>query len=192
MSNQPQPNLDLTKENILKILDYDPESGLFTWKVARGRVAAGEVAGCMTDRGYILLRVYKKCIFAHRLAFIVMTGSLPKNNVDHIDGKRTNNAWANLRNATHSENSRNMGIPRTNKSGVIGVFWNNSKRKWTAKIKVCQKTKYLGDFDDLDMATKARKSAEQESGFHKNHGDEREKIPDSYPSKKRKTSDAIQ
>lgn len=63
-----------------------------------------------------------------------------------------------------------MQMPLTNKSGVMGVFWNKGKQKWTAKIKVNQVDHHLGHFENLVDAAAARAKAEKEFLFHKNHG----------------------
>lgn len=152
-----------------EILSYCPKTGILRWKVARGRCAAGTVAGYDTGRGYIGIRVNGRCCYAHRVAFELMTGRSPEF-VDHINGVRTDNRWANLREVSRSGNGMNMKTPVTNQSGVIGVFWNKCKGKWTAKIKVQQKTRHIGHFDDLSAAVAARKAAERDLGFHENHG----------------------
>lgn len=151
------------------VLSYCPETGVLRWKVARGRCSAGSVAGYDTGRGYIGVRVNGRCEYAHRICFELMTGRSPLF-VDHINGVRADNRWINLREVTRSENGMNMKTPTSNHSGVIGVFWNKGKGKWTAKIKVNQKNKHIGHFDDLDSAAAARKAAERDIGFHQNHG----------------------
>lgn len=152
-----------------ELLTYSPDTGQLTWKVARGRCSAGSRAGYDTGRGYIGVRVNGVCTYAHRIAFLLMTGRSPSF-VDHINGVRSDNRWSNLREVSRSENARNMSRSSVNTSGVVGVFWNAGKGKWTARIKKHQATKHLGDFDDFDLAVAARKSAELEMGFHANHG----------------------
>lgn len=159
----------ITQEKALAVLHYDPATGSMTWKVARGRCAAGTLAGYAAHNGYIGVRLFGRCYYAHRIAFLCMEGRHPLA-VDHINGDRSDNRWSNLREVTRSENARNMKRPDTNKSGVVGVFWNAGKGKWTARIKLHQRTSHLGDFDNLQDATDARRAAEAELGFHANHG----------------------
>ena len=92
------------------------------------------------------------------------------NQVDHINGIRSDNKWSNLRHATQLENTRNRKKSSRNKSGVTGVIWDKSKEKWQARIGVCGKSITLGRFDDFDSAVISRKLAEVKYGFHKNHG----------------------
>lgn len=99
-----------------------------------------------------------------------MTGSWPKEQIDHINHVRSDNRWINLREATNQENCKNRSISIRNKSGVVGVRWTKGKTKWAAYIHVNSKDKYLGFFFDKFEAICARKSAENKHGFHANHG----------------------
>lgn len=152
------------------VLSYCPGTGVLKWKVARGRCSAGSVAGYDTGRGYIGVRVNGQCMYAHRVAFEIMTGRPPFGEIDHINGVRGDNSWKNLREVCQHENMLNRSMARSNKSGVIGVFWNTGKGKWTAKIKKHGKDIHLGHFSNISDAAEARKKAEAELGFHENHG----------------------
>lgn len=163
-------NSDQSLQNAIgELLDYNEETGALTWKVARGRCSAGEVAGYGTGRGYLGVRVMGKCYYAHRIIFLLKTGRFPEF-VDHINGDRSDNRWSNLREVDKTTNGMNMRRPAHNSSGVIGVFWNSGKGKWTARIKLRQQSKHLGHFDDFAEAVAARKQAEADLGFHPNHG----------------------
>lgn len=159
----------LGQKDIREVLEYFPDSGIFVWRKARGRCSAGQIAGYDTGRGYRAMRVFGQCVYLHRAAYLYMTGTLPLE-VDHINGNRADNRWENLRASCHAENSKNMQLPSTNKSGVMGVFWNAGKCRWTARIKVDQKSIHIGHFLRLKDATAARKAAESRYGFSKNHG----------------------
>ena len=107
--------------------------------------------------------------FTHRLAFLYMTGSIPKE-VDHINHVKPDNRWKNLRAANRIINGRNRSMHCDNTSGVTGVYWHKKKGKWQAGIRVNDKRIYLGVFKHLEDATAARKTAEARYGFHPNHG----------------------
>ncbi|MTH35638.1 hypothetical protein GL279_13600, partial [Paracoccus limosus] len=70
-----------------------------------------------------------------------------------------NNAWANLRECTHSENQRNRNKPSTNTSGVLGASYDKETGKWRAQICVDGSKKYLGLFMTREEAGAARDAA---------------------------------
>lgn len=160
----------LTQAELKKHLSYDPETGVFTRIVSAGRARAGEAAGAINSNGYRVIGVAGKRDFAHRLAFLWMTGALPHEQADHKNGNRDDNRWGNLRAVSKAENAKNKRIPDNNSSGVLGVSWNKLCKKWVAMIKIGAKYTYLGVFADKDDAINARKSAEAEHGYHGNHG----------------------
>ena len=115
----------LTAERLREVLSFDPESGVFTWRVSNGRRAvAGREAGFVHSKGYRRIRIDGALYEAHRLAFLFMTGAWPTQGIDHRDGDPSNNAWSNLREATPSQNRANSrpqcsALPK-------GVSWNGS------------------------------------------------------------------
>jgi citrate synthase len=112
----------LTQEYLKSILDYDLDTGIFTWKVSKAnRTKVGDVAG-WSYNGYREIEINNKAYKAHRLAWLYVYGEMPKNLVDHVDGNRSNNKISNLREATYQENSENYKTPKTNKSGVKNVY----------------------------------------------------------------------
>lgn len=102
---------------------------------------------------------------------MIHNGAIPDGYcLDHIDGNTINNYLHNLRLVTQSQNLKNRKLDRRNKSGVHGVYFHKSTKKWRAYININGKNTHLGLFDNIDDAKKARKSAEQESDYHSNHG----------------------
>ena len=117
----------LTAEYVRSILSYDEETGLFTWKVNRRKVrCAGKRAGSYS-KGYIKISIHERGHFAHRLAWLVMTGSFPEGDIDHIDGNRSNNRWANLREASASQNLMNMHTSNRSVIGLRGLSFRTNK-----------------------------------------------------------------
>lgn len=170
---------DLTPEYVKSILEYDSASGVFTWKENRWRsVKAGEVAGGMHKDGYldVRIKVFGCRPFLHRLAFLVMTGSWPVGQVDHLNGNRTDNRWENLRDASKGQNMRNRCLGRHNTSGVMGVHWCKTHQCWRSRIDKDKKKYSLGYFSDFFEAVCARKSAENRLDYHKNHGRRHERF----------------
>ena len=88
----------LTQSELKSLLHYDPETGLFTWIAPlSNRVQVGDVCSTVAPIGYILIGVRGQKLYAHRLAWLYMTGEWPENQIDHINCVKTDNRWANLR-----------------------------------------------------------------------------------------------
>ncbi|MDX0897467.1 HNH endonuclease [Sinorhizobium medicae] len=147
----------LSQERLKELLDYDPSTGIFQWKVDRGGMRAGDVAGLLHTNGYIRISVDSRRYYAHRLAFLFMEGEFPPEQVDHIDLSRTNNAWSNLRRASVSENMHNREIRSHSTIGFKGVSKN--KVGYMARIRVDKRVIYLGNFKTREEASEAYNKA---------------------------------
>jgi len=162
------PRDTLTMERLRDLLDYNPDTGIFTWRVRRGSSVAGTEAGCVVKYGpnlcYKQVQVDKSLQLAHRLAWFYVFGEWPEF-IDHANGNGLDNRIANLRPATKQLNSANRGLPANNTSGYKGVVWFKRKQKWMARIKVNGKGIHLGYFTDKEEAALAYiKAAEQHFG----------------------------
>ncbi len=170
----------LTQEELKKQLHYDPNTGIFYRKIrSSNSVNIGDIAGCVVYRKtnrYITICVLRKDHYAHRLAWLYMTGKFPDNEIDHINGDGSDNRWTNLRDVTRQNNMRNVKVLNNNTSGITGVYWNKQLGCWAVQIKVNMKQISLGTFGNMFDAACARKSAELFYGFHENHGNERHAI----------------
>jgi len=159
----------LTQQRLKEVLNYDAESGVFTWAVGSRKAAKGVVAGGFSDRGYLNICVDGVRYRAHRLAWLYMYGVYPKQ-IDHLNHVRHDNRMINLRETDSYGNSRNQSKPSHNTSGVVGVSLNNrigrNETRW--EVKICGK--FLGYFDNFFEAVCKRKSAELKFNFHPNHG----------------------
>ncbi|MGJ3351607.1 HNH endonuclease [Morganella sp. Je.2.23] len=153
----------LTADDIRAALSYTPGTGIFVWKVnITKRIKAGTIAGTTNRFGYIQIVFRNKIYKAHRLAWAYVYGHLPDGDIDHINGNTSDNRIVNLRVATHAENMRNRKMPKTNTSGVKGVYWDREKRKWRAALMFDGKKKSVGYFSELSVATKAICKAREE------------------------------
>lgn len=155
----------LTNRRLKELLNYDPETGIFVWKINKANIFAGTVAGRNRPDGYIVITIDKKKYYAHRLAFLYMEGYIPENMVDHIDRNPSNNKWDNLREVRMTCNAHNCNLSKRNKSGINGVRWKNSRNKWIADIRANDKNIYLGYFNTKLDAAKARWEAEKKYGY---------------------------
>ena len=146
----------LTATRLREVLFYDPESGLFTWKVApNGRITIGQIAGSPGNEGYISIKIDRVLYRAHRLAWLYMTGEWPQNKVDHKNRDVADNKWSNLRAATNQQNCFNQGVRRNNKAGLKGVHWHKQTKKWAAAIAIDGVQTHLGLFPSAERAHQA-------------------------------------
>lgn len=155
----------ITIEEIAKVVSYDPNTGIMTWlKETPGRAKIGDPAGYLdASTGYTKIGIYYKRYYAHRIAFMLMTGRWPSNQIDHIDGNRANNSWSNIREATRSENMVNRVSPRRlcRKGAYLTPDGN-----YQSKIMVGRKSIYLGTYKNEEDAHAAYCEA-----AHKYHGE---------------------
>lgn len=105
--------------------------------------------------GYIYVGLAGKNYYAHRLAWLLHTGTWPANEIDHIDGNRSNNTMKNLREATHQQNCCNTPRRLDNTSSIRGVSWHKQHNKWQAQITFDSVNKFLGCFDNINDAKNA-------------------------------------
>lgn len=155
--------MSLTLERLKARLIYNPETGIFVWtETFSGTCRQGWPAGRMgtgKSANYLRITVDGREYRAHRLAWLWMTGEWPISQIDHINGRGDDNRWSNLRSATQSQNKANSPVYRNSKSGIKGISWNASSRKWNASIQVNKKLIHLGRFADINDAAKAYKLA---------------------------------
>lgn len=134
---------------------YDPETGIFTSR------RSGERVGSMNDRGYMRLRIKGHWCKLHRLAWFYVTGTWPGEQIDHINGNRADNRWANLREADAFLNTQNLKkANRDSRSGYLGVKQTRSGR-YAARLTAYRKVYHLGVFDTAEEAYAAYMEAKQ-------------------------------
>jgi hypothetical protein len=148
---------DLTAEYVRSILDYDPETGEFRWKEDRkGQKTRGMIAGATTKGGYRIISIWKVRYLAHRLAWLIMTGSWPIDQIDHINHDPADNRWVNLRAATYTQNQQNS---RSMKHGVRYKGVHQDGERWVAYITINKKRRHLGQFGSAEDAALAYNEA---------------------------------
>lgn len=153
--------MNLSQDRLLELLSYDPELGSFVWLVSMKGRRAGTPAKASRPDGYVRIRVDKKLYYAHRLAWLYMTGEWPKHEIDHINGDPGDNRWCNLREATSTQNHANSRCPDHNSSGYKGVTFDRIKGRWRAYITVDGRHIFLGFFDTAKSAHDAYFQAAQ-------------------------------
>jgi hypothetical protein len=167
---------DLTAEYLRERLDYDPETGVFTWKwhpdMAPNWNARwpGKTAG-YNNNGYRQVDLKNSGYKLHRLAWLHTHGVWPPNEIDHINGKRDDNRLCNLRLATKNENMWNLTERQTNRTGLKGVTWCRREKRFLAQITQFRKHRHLGYFATPEEAHAAYvKAAQQLHGEFANPG----------------------
>ena len=161
-----EQHCSLTQERLKEVLDYNPDTGFFTWiESLANRALEGSRAGTRDGDGYIQIGIDGRRYFAHRLAILYTDGYLPENTVDHIDRVPWHNWRLNLREASYQCQQRNCKMRSDNTSGAKGIYWHKLTRKWIARICVNGKMRNLGLYTSILDAAFARFAAEQCLGF---------------------------
>ncbi len=144
--------IEVSLERLRELLDYDPDTGVFTRKVrVSSNAPAGQRAGCQRPDGRWVLSVDDRKYLASRLAWFYVHGKWPANHIDHIDCDRANDRLDNLRDVTSQVNMQNRKRPKKNcPSGFLGVTRHRSK--WQAQIGVDGKLIHLGLFPTPEAA----------------------------------------
>lgn len=160
-----------TKEYFEQYLRLDHESGLMVWidSPKKSKEDIGKVAGVIDVEGYCIINIGRSRHRAHRIVWVMMTSEQP-DQIDHINGIRSDNRFENLRSVSNQQNARNQRLKENNTSGHAGVAWHKKHSKWISYIRVDGRMIYLGLFSEKENAVNARRHAELEYGFHENHG----------------------
>jgi hypothetical protein len=173
----------VTPEELRELLDYDPETGLLRWKPRPlkyfedrgGRYTAERskrifdtmyantlALNCPNENGYLRGNLFGRLMQSHRAAYMIMTGKALCTNeqIDHINGIRTDNRWVNLRLVTNTQNQHNSRSAKGSTSQFVGVGWDSTVNKWCAYICPENKKIHLGYFaTELDAAIARDKAA---------------------------------
>ena len=153
-----------SQAELIKIFDYDPETGLFKWKKGGKGRRKDLIAGATEPGRYTKLKINGKSYGAHRVAWCIVTGEDPGDlEIDHDDRNKSNNKFSNLRKATHSQNVCNFGARKDNKLGIKGVC--KKGKSYIANIGRNGKRIHLGSYATAQEAEQAyRKAAIEEYG----------------------------
>lgn len=135
------------RARVVEHLHYDGASGVFTWKKSpTPRIPAGSVAGSISDKSYLVIVCMGRLLQAHRIAWLLTHGKWPLGDIDHINGNRTDNRIANLRDVTRSVNQQNLkGARRDNTTGHLGVKRARNGR-FEARINLHGRYVHIGTF----------------------------------------------
>jgi hypothetical protein len=170
----------VTPELIRELLNYDPKTGLFTWKKRGvswfkdrgGRYTAewcqknfnnkhgGKPAfTAETRKGDLTGGIMRRNFFAHRVAWAHFHGSWPKFTIDHINRDKGDNRIETLRDVSRVVNNHNV---ERRKGEYVGVAWWEPSRKWLARISKDGEFYYLGYYDTAIEAARVRDAKARE------------------------------
>lgn len=153
-----QYNTNVSREEVSALLNYDPQTGLFTHKVNGHKRKAGAATGRLDSKGYVRIRLMGYEFKAHRLAWLLTYGTWPAAEIDHINGCPSDNRIINIRDVSVAENGWNRkGAMRNNKTGVLGVC--EMDGMFIAQIGVDGRRLRLGAFDTVEEAAAAYNAA---------------------------------
>lgn len=165
-----------SQERLRELLDYDPDSGLLTWRARPGddrfntRFAGMPALNCKSGKhGYRHGQIIGKWALAHRVIWKWITGDEPPQ-IDHLNGKRWDNRQDNLRAADNKINSRNRARYSSNTSGHCGVHFHRRDGRWHANINHGGRKRFIGGFATKGEAIAARKARQAELGYSERHG----------------------
>lgn len=145
---------ELTNHRATELLRYEPDSGHLYWRSSGTGKRTDRPAGTVAPEGYIKIRVDGRLYRAHRLAWLMTTGRWPANEIDHLNGNKADNRWANLRDVDHHTNVMNRQLTsRSNSTGLTGVYPKN--KRFVAILCRNGKSAYLGTFDTASEAHQA-------------------------------------
>lgn len=160
----------ITHEDARLRFNYDHVTGVITHKDHFHKSKNGKRAiSTKSANGYLTGTINGRHVKAHRFAFFWMTGKWPRE-IDHFDGVKSNNAWANLREVSSADNQKNRPIPRNCKTGLMGVWFRASRAKPFVASWADGKRKVTKQYATLLDAACARKSMEIKFGYSENHG----------------------
>ena len=154
----------LEHEKLLDLLNYNADTGRFNLKRQMCRWPKGMVVGFNRKDGYRDVSVCGRRYLEHRLAWFYVHGTWPSEQIDHINGSRSDNRICNLREATKSENMSNNPGHYTRRSSHRGVACrcDGGEEKWYAQIRKGGKTVKVSGLRSEADAIKVRLELEAE------------------------------
>ena len=153
------PFCSISADYARSVFAYDPETGAISRNI---KTSSSAEVGCIIGRdngdGYSRVSVMGKRVYVHRLAWLLHYGEWPANQIDHVDGDRSNNKIANLRDVDRTANAQNIHVANSN-TGVLGVSYDANRKRYVAQISVgprgSAKTIHLGRYRLIEDAQRA-------------------------------------
>lgn len=176
MSDTPKSLLatrKLTQTRLKELANYDETTGLFRRKLLLpGGIPIGSIMGhnaLTRGKHYVRIRLDGELIMAHVLAWLYTFGEWPTGEIDHIDGDGANNAIANLRLVSRTENNQNSSKRKHNTTGFTNVF-KQANGRYTTRIKFNKVTRQLGTYATAEEASAVYEAAKANYAYGPSHG----------------------
>lgn len=139
---------------VAEYLEYK-DGHLYWTKPKARRTKVSDKFGCLHHEGYRHGKFNNKLYREHRLIWLLIKGSWPKSDLDHINGVRDDNRIENLRECNDQQNNYNKSSLVGSSSKYKGVSWHKSEKKWRSQFNHNGKVKMIGRFDCEIEAAKA-------------------------------------
>ena len=136
-------------EYVFSLLDAEPSGRLLWKKTKSNRNLIGNDAGSVIS-GYRYVTIDGVNIKSSHINWLFKTGKWPKKTIDHIDNNKLNDAWDNLREATHQQQMRNKKVTKKGRELPKGVY--KRKDKFYSRATIDGKDIYLGTFETASEA----------------------------------------
>lgn len=151
---------EISYELVRELFDY--KNGLLIWKkrIARS-VDIGSEVNYQNTYGYVIVFIYNKAYYAHRIIWLWHHGYIPENDIDHVNRDKSDNRIENLREVSHQCNMRNLKVRKNNSTCVRGITWDKDRKKYKVQINNGKRNQFVGRFNDLNEAVLCRLAAEQ-------------------------------
>lgn len=139
-------------EQLREAFEYDPETGILRWKKSGKPCAPSS-----SSRGYLCVKYRGQTLRQSRVISASVTGAWPEGEINHLNGVKSDNRFANLREATHAECAMNQKMKSRNQSGLKGTC--KHRGRWQARIRKDGKDLHLGSFATPEQAHAAYRLA---------------------------------
>lgn len=149
----------MNQETLMAMAAYDTVTGIFTSRISRRGVSVGMKMGSRSSSlGYIYIALNHKKYLAHRLAWLYVYGAWPLNEIDHINGDRSDNRIENLRLATSTQNKHNRVVRHDSKSQMKFIH-----KLPSGRYRVCIRRGYSNIYDRVHSTIEEAKTAAAEA-----------------------------
>ena len=140
----------ITHEELLDLLDYDKETGVFRRKKSNSRsVKPWSVAGGKDKKGNGIIGIKYKTYQISRLAWFYVYREWPKGVIVHINDIKTDNRICNLKNISNSIHKPNIKLK------AVNPHYDKRYKKWRSALMIYGNRINLGRFDTEQEAKDA-------------------------------------